>query len=157
MQIALRSAINVFAKANNHATAAKFARRLLELNPDPKIVAQVGAKSIATYIIFILTAYHDRQDNALQLETETPGMQLRPPMMSLQNLTSAPRATRQYTKAPRQSTARIRMRHTYPSSKGSWTLLRSSPRSGVRRLDCLLLGEDGARVRRSLFGGDQTV
>ena len=43
MQIALRSAINVFAKANNHATAAKFARRLLELNPDPKIVAQVRA------------------------------------------------------------------------------------------------------------------
>lgn len=42
MQIALRSAINVFAKANNHATAAKFAKRLLELNPDPKIVAQVG-------------------------------------------------------------------------------------------------------------------
>jgi coatomer subunit alpha len=41
MQIALRSAISVFAKANNHATAAKFARRLLELNPDPKIVAQV--------------------------------------------------------------------------------------------------------------------
>ena len=41
MQIALRSAIGVFAKANNHATAAKFARRLLELNPDPKIVSQV--------------------------------------------------------------------------------------------------------------------
>lgn len=41
MQIALRSAIGAFAKANNHATAAKFARRLLELNPDPKIVAQV--------------------------------------------------------------------------------------------------------------------
>jgi coatomer subunit alpha len=41
MQIALRSAISVFSKANNHATAAKFARRLLELNPDPKIVAQV--------------------------------------------------------------------------------------------------------------------
>ena len=41
LQIALRSAIGVFAKANNHATAAKFARRLLELNPDPKIVAQV--------------------------------------------------------------------------------------------------------------------
>ena len=41
LQIALRSAIGVFAKANNHATAAKFARRLLDLNPDPKIVAQV--------------------------------------------------------------------------------------------------------------------
>ena len=44
IQIALRSAIGVFAKANNHATAAKFARRLLELNPDPKIVAQVSHK-----------------------------------------------------------------------------------------------------------------
>jgi len=43
MQIALRSAIGVFAKANNHATAAKLARRLLDLNPDPKIVAQVCA------------------------------------------------------------------------------------------------------------------
>jgi coatomer subunit alpha len=53
MQIALRSAINVFAKANNHATAAKFARRLLELNPDPKIVAQVSAKSISYVLIFI--------------------------------------------------------------------------------------------------------
>lgn len=42
MQIALRSAIGVFAKANNHASAAKFARRLLDLNPDPKIVAQVS-------------------------------------------------------------------------------------------------------------------
>ena len=41
MQIALRSAIGVFAKANNHATSAKLARKLLELNPDPKIVAQV--------------------------------------------------------------------------------------------------------------------
>ncbi|KAJ3556387.1 hypothetical protein NM688_g2052 [Phlebia brevispora] len=40
LQIALRSAIRVFAKANNHATAASFARRLLELNPDPKFVAQ---------------------------------------------------------------------------------------------------------------------
>lgn len=41
MQIALRSAMGVFSKANNLATAAKFARRLIELNPDPKIVAQV--------------------------------------------------------------------------------------------------------------------
>lgn len=42
LQIALRSAISPFAKANNHATAAKFARRLLDLNPDPKVAAQVG-------------------------------------------------------------------------------------------------------------------
>lgn len=51
LQIALRSAIGVFAKANNHATAAKFARRLLELNPDPKIVAQVCAPRICPFEI----------------------------------------------------------------------------------------------------------
>ncbi|KZS96311.1 coatomer subunit alpha-2 [Sistotremastrum niveocremeum HHB9708] len=38
--IALRSAILVFGKANNHAAAAKFARRLIEFNPDSKIVAK---------------------------------------------------------------------------------------------------------------------
>lgn len=47
LQIALRNAISVFAKANNHATAAKFARRLLELNPDPKIVAQARQRIAA--------------------------------------------------------------------------------------------------------------
>ncbi|GJE94788.1 coatomer subunit alpha-2 [Phanerochaete sordida] len=47
LQIALRSAITQFAKANNHATAAKFARRLLELNPDPKIVAQARQRIAA--------------------------------------------------------------------------------------------------------------
>ncbi|OBZ67767.1 Coatomer subunit alpha [Grifola frondosa] len=47
LQIALRSAIGVFAKANNHATAAKFARRLLDLNPDPKIVAQARQRIAA--------------------------------------------------------------------------------------------------------------
>ncbi|KAL6302657.1 coatomer WD associated region-domain-containing protein [Sparassis latifolia] len=47
MQIALRSAISVFAKANNHVTAARFARRLLELNPDPKIIAQARQRIAA--------------------------------------------------------------------------------------------------------------
>jgi coatomer subunit alpha len=45
LQIALRSAIGVFAKANNHADAARFARRLIDLKPDPKIVAQVRVHS----------------------------------------------------------------------------------------------------------------
>lgn len=52
LQIALRSAIGAFAKANNHATAAKFARRLLELNPDPKIVAQVGTTAQTDILVF---------------------------------------------------------------------------------------------------------
>ena len=41
LQIALRSAIQVFTKAGNASTAAKFARKLLDLNPDPKIVSLV--------------------------------------------------------------------------------------------------------------------
>ena len=41
LQIALRSAIGAFAKANNHAASAKLARRLIDLKPDAKIVAQV--------------------------------------------------------------------------------------------------------------------
>ncbi|ESK90725.1 coatomer alpha subunit [Moniliophthora roreri MCA 2997] len=47
MQIALRSAIGVFAKANNHADAARFARRLIDLKPDPKIVAQARTRIAA--------------------------------------------------------------------------------------------------------------
>jgi len=47
MQIALRSAMGTFSKANNHASAAKFARRLIDLNPDPKIVAQARQRVAA--------------------------------------------------------------------------------------------------------------
>ncbi|KLO13353.1 coatomer subunit alpha-2 [Schizopora paradoxa] len=46
-QIALRSAIGAFAKANNHATSARLARRLLELNPDPKIASQARQRIAA--------------------------------------------------------------------------------------------------------------
>jgi coatomer protein complex subunit alpha (xenin) len=47
MQIALRSAIGAFAKANNHATAARFAQKLIDLNPDPKIIAQARQRIAA--------------------------------------------------------------------------------------------------------------
>ncbi|KAK0449697.1 coatomer WD associated region-domain-containing protein [Desarmillaria tabescens] len=47
LQIALRSAIGVFSKANNQAAAARFAKRLLELKPDPKIVAQARQRIAA--------------------------------------------------------------------------------------------------------------
>jgi coatomer protein complex subunit alpha (xenin) len=36
LRLALRSAMQIFSKANNHATAAKLAKRFLDLNPDPK-------------------------------------------------------------------------------------------------------------------------
>jgi coatomer subunit alpha len=47
MQIALRSAGQVLGKHGNFAGAAKFARRLLELNPDPKIAAQARQRIAA--------------------------------------------------------------------------------------------------------------
>lgn len=53
LQIALRSAIGVFAKANNHAHAARFARRLLELNPPAKIVAQVSTMFLPLTLVLI--------------------------------------------------------------------------------------------------------
>lgn len=39
--LALRNAMQVFGKANNAASAAQFARRLIAMNPDPKYVAAV--------------------------------------------------------------------------------------------------------------------
>lgn len=54
MQIALRSAIGVYAKANNQAHAARFAKRLLELKPDPKIVAQVRCIYNISFNLYLL-------------------------------------------------------------------------------------------------------
>ncbi|KZT25720.1 coatomer subunit alpha-2 [Neolentinus lepideus HHB14362 ss-1] len=47
LRIALRSAILIFSKANNNGTAAKFARRLLELDPDPKVAANARQRIAA--------------------------------------------------------------------------------------------------------------
>jgi len=41
--IALRNGVQVATKAKNTATAARFARRLVELNPDKAIIAKVRA------------------------------------------------------------------------------------------------------------------
>lgn len=43
LQLALRSSMGVFSKAGNYATAAIFARRLLDTNPsDTKVITQVS-------------------------------------------------------------------------------------------------------------------
>lgn len=43
LQLALRSAMGVFTKAGNNATAAVFARRLIDSNPtDTKVLTQVS-------------------------------------------------------------------------------------------------------------------
>ena len=48
VQLALRSAMGVFSKAGNHATAAVFARRLIDANPsDTKVITQVSGSTMA--------------------------------------------------------------------------------------------------------------
>lgn len=47
IQLALRSAMGVFSKAGNHATAAVFARRLIDTNPsDAKVITQVSQRYV---------------------------------------------------------------------------------------------------------------
>jgi hypothetical protein len=47
IQLALRSAMGVFSKAGNHATAAVFARRLIDTSPsDAKVITQVSTLSL---------------------------------------------------------------------------------------------------------------
>jgi hypothetical protein len=90
MQIALRSAINVFAKANNHARAAKFAKHFLELSSDRKVAAQVGAQFDPRVLILIQPFHHCRQDNVLQVEIGTYETQSRSLMMNFLTSTSEP-------------------------------------------------------------------
>lgn len=108
MQIALRNAIGAFAKANNQAHAARFARRLLELNPDPKIVAQVSYPSLLSIILLIIDNNH-RLDNASQLETATHATPSRSLTMSSRRLKFALLPTPQSTRVRHQCIARTRM------------------------------------------------
>lgn len=44
MVLVLRTALNLFFKLRNFKTAAGFARRLLELGPNPNVAQQVGSQ-----------------------------------------------------------------------------------------------------------------
>ena len=125
-------------KANNHATAAKFARRLLDLNPDPKIVAQVRIVSVIADCSD--TSSLLRLDNVLQLEIETQEMRSRFRMTSSQNSIFVRQVMRLYTAAPLLYTAPTPMHPISLNSKGnsipSLTLLKSVlPRQGYLLLD----------------------
>lgn len=124
VQIALRSAIGVFAKANNHATAAKFARRLLELNPDPKIVAQVGADEVHA-VCSMLIHNTSRPGNVSLLETVTLETQLKSHMTSSPSLKSARPVSLRYTRARMQSAAHTPTRPIFRSTKANSTLSRN--------------------------------
>jgi len=118
MQIALRSAIGAFAKVNNQAHAARFAKRLLELRPDPKIVAQVTLAAFDHPFVYSSTYRHG---NASLLETAIPETQLRSPMMNSHPLRSALQHTHRYTRVRRRFTAHILTLHTCPTSRAIWT------------------------------------
>jgi len=121
MQIALRIAIGVFAKANNQAHAARFAKRLLELNPDPKLVAQVTHSFRLCFILFLLI--HSRHDNVSLLVTAIPEMPLRFPMTNSHHLKFVLQHSHLSTRAPHQSTALIPTQLTCPIIKANWIVL----------------------------------
>lgn len=125
LQIALRSAIGLFAKANNHATAAKLARRLLELNPDPKIVAQVGNHM---RICVHGSLFCCRLDNVSRQETGTLVTLSRSPMTNSPNLRSAQPALRQSTKVLPPFAALTPMPHIFPSLTVNWIPSYISPK-----------------------------
>lgn len=52
MVLVLRTALNLFFKLRNFKTAAGFARRLLELGPNPNVAQQVGCDSDSDLTVF---------------------------------------------------------------------------------------------------------
>ena len=141
LQIALRSAIGVFTKANNQADAARFAKRLLELKPDPKIVAQVS-QSANLFVRTLLTDSENcRPDNALQQVIGTQEMQWKPHTTNSLRSRSARRAIHQYIKDLRRYIAHIPMPRFCLSSKAASTPSLSLQRLVLSRRDCQPLGK----------------
>lgn len=63
VQLALRSAMRVFGKAGNHATAAIFARRLIDSKPtDSKVVTQVSRRLISVSLLHSILTFDSRRD-----------------------------------------------------------------------------------------------
>lgn len=120
MQIALRSAMGTSSKANNHASAAKFARRLIDLNPDPKIAAQVSWR-LLMFRVHIIDPVYFRLGNAWLLGTATQGMLSRLPMTNSPTSRSVQRLSRRFTKARRPSAAHTPTLHTSQSTRDIWT------------------------------------
>lgn len=128
MQIALRSAIGAFAKANNQAHAARFAKRLLELKPDPKIVAQVSL-----FLSFLwrrvvgweLNGMSYRLANELQRVIATHETRWISRMTSLRRLRFVGLAIPRYTRDRRSCAALTRMRRSCQSTRGSLNRSRS--------------------------------
>ena len=94
VQLALRSAMRVFAKAGNNSTAAVFARRLVDMKPaDSKVVTSVSY-DLELFLDQLLTlACVIRLDRSLPLEIVTRGMLSRSRTITLANSISVPPAS----------------------------------------------------------------
>jgi hypothetical protein len=76
VQLALRSAMRVFAKAGNNSTAAVFARRLVDTKPtDSKVVTQVSLPAPIRTSLVLNNMLSIRLDLLSRREIATRGMQ----------------------------------------------------------------------------------
>jgi hypothetical protein len=107
VQLALRSAMGVFSKAGNHATAAVFARRLIDSNPsDTKVITQVSLHSLVTsattFRLLSITVFGtkvrqeltSRPDQSYLKEIEIPEIPMKSPMTTLHLSIFAPHPSR---------------------------------------------------------------
>ena len=131
-QLALRSAMGVFSKAGCHATAAIFARRLIDANPaDAKVLTQVSSFGRRRGVE--LTC---RRGQCSARETATPGMPSKCRTTTTRRSISARRASHRYIRDHRASSRRTRARGTFPSTRTRCVLWMQSRRSVCRRAGC---------------------
>jgi hypothetical protein len=143
--LALRSAIGVFAKANNTADAARFAKRLLDLKPsDSKVVAQVCLSVLLFMPALELTNHPfspSRPSRGYRQATATHATPSTSPTTNSHLSKSAPPRLRLSTRAHRSSAARTRTRRICQSSRVSLIRWCSWRRSGLWRAVCRLPGD----------------
>lgn len=138
LHIALRSTIGVFAEVNNYDTATKLARRLLDLNSDPKIVALVSiavlqtlqeVSPLTTLLLQVRQCIADGNrnlQNAVEVNHDGSSSWRR-----------APRAPRCSARVLQQFGAHTPTQRTYPRSGASFTPHGAhGARSFIRRLVC---------------------
>lgn len=117
VQLALRSAMGVFSRAGNHATAAVFARRLIDSNPsDSKVVTQVCVTFLCSNCIIAQTLTC-RPEQSYPRATAIPEMPSKSHTTTLPPSISAQLPSRPYTKAHPRLSLHTRERGTCQSTR----------------------------------------
>lgn len=122
LQLALRSAMGVFAKAGNHATAAVFARRLIDSNPsDTKVITQVCRVDLPLRTWPHYADLIRRPEQFYHKETGTPATPMKSPMTISLRSTYAQHPFRPSIRAHHRSYRHIRAQDTCQSTRDPWT------------------------------------